>query len=87
LGENVPMRSTNAELVLRKFERHNLRAVFCGHFHGITRRKWRKVPLCTNRCLALSRGNHDESKEKGYWLARATPEKVSYKFVEFLPKA
>jgi 3',5'-cyclic AMP phosphodiesterase CpdA len=85
LGDDVPMRSTNGDAVLRRFEKHNLRAVFTGHFHGLAETKHGEIPICGNRCLAFSRGNHDGSKEKGYFTARAESEKVSHKFREFLP--
>jgi 3',5'-cyclic AMP phosphodiesterase CpdA len=85
VGDGVPLRSTNAEAVLRRFEEHNLRAVFSGHHHGLTQKTHRDISLCTNRCLAFSRGNHDGSKEKGYFIVRATSERVSPAFREFLP--
>jgi 3',5'-cyclic AMP phosphodiesterase CpdA len=85
LGNGVNMRSTNADAALQRFEKHNLRAVFTGHFHGLTEKKHGNVPICGNRCLALSRGNHDGSKEKGYFSARAQAKEVSHEFREFLP--
>jgi 3',5'-cyclic AMP phosphodiesterase CpdA len=85
LGDGVPMRSTNGDAVLKRFAKHNLRAVFTGHFHGLTEKKHGEIPICGNRCLAFSRGNHDGSKEKGYFVARAEAGKVSHKFKEFLP--
>jgi 3',5'-cyclic AMP phosphodiesterase CpdA len=86
LGEGVRNRSTNADAVLKQFEKHNLRAAFTGHFHALTEKKHGDIPICGNRCLAFSRGNHDGSKEKGYFTARAQPERVSHEFREFLPK-
>lgn len=86
LGDGVSMRSTNGDAVLRRFEKHNLRAVFTGHFHGLTEKQYRGIPVCSNRCMSFSRGNHDGSKEKGYFTARARPENVSHAFREFLPK-
>jgi len=85
LGDGVPMRSANANAVLRRFEMHNLQAVFSGHFHGLTEKQYGGIPLCTDRCLSFSRGNHDGSKEKGYFVARAEAAKVSYTFRQFLP--
>jgi len=86
LGGGVPMRSTNADAVLRRFENHNLRAIFTGHHHGITEKQYGGIPISTNRCMALSRDNHDGSKEKGYFIARAELGKVSHAFREFLPE-
>ena len=83
LGKGVRMRSTNAEEVLKRFEKHNLRAVFTGHFHGLTERKHGDISICGNRCLAFSRRNHDGSKEKGYFTVRAEAEKVTHSFREF----
>ncbi len=83
LAEGVHYRVVNADEILNLFAAHNLRHVFNGHFHGLTEKKSGSVNLTTNRCLSFSRGNHDGSKEKGYFLARAADGNVTYEFVEF----
>lgn len=82
-GEGVHYRLVNAEEVLRLFVAHNLKHVFNGHFHGLTQKKSKGYGLTTNRCLSLSRGNHDGSKEKGYFLATVEGGALSYEFVQF----
>jgi orotidine 5'-phosphate decarboxylase subfamily 2 len=61
---------------------HNLRIVFCGHHHGLTRSDSGETVFLTNRCCSISRGNHDGSNEKGYFLCEARDGRVSYSFVE-----
>jgi hypothetical protein len=71
--------------VLDRFKGHNLRAVFNGHYHALTERTVGEVVLTTNRCCAISRGNHDGSTEKGYFLCHAKGGKVGHTFVEVKP--
>jgi hypothetical protein len=85
LGPKHLTRPTNADALLERFKEHNLRAVFGGHWHGLTERHLGEVVLTTNRCCAISKGNHDGSKEKGYFLAHAKDGKVGYRFVEVRP--
>lgn len=82
MGEGVSMRPTNADDVLKRFLDFNLRAVFSGHFHGFTEKKAGEAILTTNRCCAISRGNHDGTKEKGYFLVTAKDGKLKRTFVE-----
>lgn len=81
LGPNITQRPTNAEAVLERFKKHNLRAVFSGHFHSLTERKVGEVVLTTNRCCSLKKNNHDSSKEKGYFLCQAKDGQVTHTFV------
>ncbi len=67
LGEKVKMRPRNAEELLKLFTEVNLKAVFSGHYHSQTEVKRGDTILTTNRCCAISRTNHDGSKEKGYF--------------------
>ena len=85
LGPIHISRPANAAQVLERFKAYNLRAVFAGHFHALTVRHVRDVVLTTNRCCALRRGNHDGSKQKGYFLCHAQDGKVSYQFIEVKP--
>jgi hypothetical protein len=81
LGAGVKYRPKNADAALDHFREHNLRAVFNGHFHGRTERKWNDVPVVTNQCCALKRDNHDGTKEKGYFLCGVNAGVVSKEFV------
>lgn len=82
LGQDVEMRPDNADDVLARFKEHNLAAIFCGHFHGFTERKAGSTVITTNRCCSRLRGNHDDTKEKGYFLCEAKDGKIERKFVE-----
>jgi predicted MPP superfamily phosphohydrolase len=85
LGEGVSMRPLNADDLLKRLAGVNLRAVFSGHFHGFTERKAGGAALSTNKCCAFARGNHDGTKEKGYFLCRAKDGRVERIFVEVKP--
>jgi hypothetical protein len=85
LGPKHLTRPTNADALLERFKDYNLRAVFGGHWHALTERHLGAVALTTNRCCAISKGNHDGSPEKGYFLAHARDGKVEYRFVEVKP--
>jgi len=85
LGDGVRMRPLNADAVLGRLLDCNLVAVFNGHFHGFTERTSGRTVLTTNKCCAISRGNHDGTKEKGYFLCRAAAGSVQREFVEVRP--
>jgi len=83
LGADVRYRSTNADAVLERFKDFDLRAVFSGHFHGLTERRAGDIVLTTNRCCSTTRKNHDGSLEKGYFLCHAGPNgEVTRRFVQ-----
>lgn len=81
LGEKVPMRVSNPDAVYQRLKTFNIRAVFNGHHHGFTERKLRDVIITTNRCCSRKAGNHDGSKEKGYFICTAKDGVVMRKFV------
>ncbi|WCJ59478.1 metallophosphoesterase [Fontisphaera persica] len=82
LGPGVRYRPQNADVLLEKLAGFNVKAVFCGHFHGYTCKPVWQTQAYTNRCCALKRNNHDRSREKGFFLCEATPEEVRVRFVE-----
>jgi 3',5'-cyclic AMP phosphodiesterase CpdA len=82
LGEGVRMRPKNADGVLNRLTGHNLRAAYGGHYHAFTEKTAGEAVLTTNRCCAFSRGNHDGTKEKGYFLVTAKDGKLARRFVE-----
>ena len=82
LGADVKWRIPNADAVLEPLKKVNLVAAFCGHFHGLTERRWREAAITTNRCCSFRRGNHDKSREKGFFLCRALPGRIERRFVE-----
>ena len=85
LGADVPMRPMNADDLLVRLLDFNLVAVFNGHFHGFTERTVRRTVLTTNKCCAISRANHDGTKEKGYFLCTASASGITREFVEVKP--
>lgn len=82
LGDGVKMRPKNADAVLKRLMPYNLRAAYSGHFHGFTEKTAGNAVLTTNRCCAFARGNHDGTKEKGYFLVGAKDGKLTRTFVE-----
>lgn len=87
LGFGVPFILMNARPVLDRFLPFNLRAAFCGHFHGFTDIKHNAVPLTTNKCCSFSRANHDKTPEKGYFLCQTKDGQVTREFVEVKAEA
>ena len=85
LGDGVRMRPLNADALLTRLLEFNLVAVFDGHFHGFTERVVGRTVLTTNRCCAISRDNHDGTKEKGYFLCTASAGGIQREFVEVKP--
>jgi hypothetical protein len=81
LGPSVTYRPQNADALLDLLRPLNLRAVFCGHWHGFTERRVGNVILTTNRCCALKRGNHDGTRQKGYFVCTARDGQISRQFV------
>lgn len=82
LGEGVRMRPKNADELLKRFTEFNLRAAYSGHFHSFTEKKAGDAVLTTNKCCAFSKGNHDGTKEKGYFLVTAKEGKLERRFIE-----
>jgi predicted MPP superfamily phosphohydrolase len=78
----VKYRPKNADDLLARFKEHNLQAAMSGHFHGFTEVQMNQVTLTTNKCCALQRGNHDGTKEKGYFICHAKDGKLTRTFVE-----
>jgi hypothetical protein len=85
LGAGVRYRPVNADDLLARLLDFNLLAVFNGHFHGFTERRSGETTLTTNRCCSISRGNHDGTKEKGYFLCTAREGVIQREFVEVKP--
>ena len=85
LGPGTTYRPLNTDEMLERFKDFNLVAVFNGHFHGFTERKVRETVFTTNKCCSISRGNHDKTTEKGYFLCRAKDGRIERKFIEVKP--
>ncbi len=83
LAPGAPMAPLNAEDVLARFVEHNLKGVYSGHHHGFTLRVVRGVDVLTNRCCSRLRGNHDGTKEKGYWVVTTAETGLVREFVEY----
>jgi len=87
LGADVKYRPLNADALLDRFREFNLQAVFCGHYHGFTERTSGQFSLTTNRCCSLVRGNHDGTKEKGYFVCDVSDGRITRQFVEYRAEA
>ena len=83
LGNFVWRRPINADAVLQRLAGLNVQAIFSGHFHGFTERRFGQAVLTTDRCCSRIRRNHDGTKEKGWFLCQAAQGGVSRRFVEF----
>lgn len=83
LASTTQLAPRNADAVLRRFLDFNLRGVFSGHWHGLTQSRFQQADVVTNVCCAHSRGNHDGSKEKGYWQVMAQDGELRREFVPF----
>ena len=87
MGILTPQRPKNADDLLDRFRDFNLRAVFCGHYHGFTERPRGNATITTNRCCSFRRDNHDKSKEKGFFACKTRDGKVVREFVEVVKSA
>lgn len=75
-------RLKNADEVLGLFKGHALKLVASGHFHGNQAEVKDGALFMTTACCASSRGNHDNTKEKGYARIVFNKDQVDHQFVE-----
>lgn len=83
LGAEVAYRPLNADDLLARFLSFNLRAAFCGHWHGLSERQLRCATLTTDRCCSRVRANHDGSKVKGWFVCKVAGGELNRTFVAF----
>jgi 3',5'-cyclic AMP phosphodiesterase CpdA len=74
LGEGVEMRPLNADAVVERLLKFNLKWVHCGHWHGESQQPVGTAKLTTSRCCARLRSNRDGSPLKGWHVYRASPD-------------
>ena len=74
LGPGTVYRPTNAEALLARLDRLNLRGTFSGHWHGLNEQRIHNADVVVNRCCARIRENRDGSPLKGWWVCRAAPD-------------
>jgi 3',5'-cyclic AMP phosphodiesterase CpdA len=82
LGPKISNRPLNADALLERFKEYNLRAVFCGHFHGFTESKLGEAVFTTNKCCSLKKTNHDKTREKGFFFCQVKNGEIKRTFVE-----
>lgn len=82
LGPAIRNRPRNADALLERFKPHNLRAVFCGHFHGFTESKLGSAIFTTDKCCSLKKANHDGTREKGFFFCQVKNGAIQRTFVE-----
>ncbi len=68
LGAGAKYRPLNAEAVLTPFVDFNLRGVFSGHYHGVTKVAHGSIECVTNVCCSRVGKNHDGTAAKGYYI-------------------
>jgi 3',5'-cyclic AMP phosphodiesterase CpdA len=73
LGDAVLCRPWNADAILTRFAKFNLRATFSGHWHGYALRHFDHADVINSRCGSWWRINNDASPQKGYHLCEALP--------------
>ena len=86
LGPGLARRPKNADDLLKRFMGFNLQAVFNGHWHGYSQTLFNAAVISTNRCCSRYRGNHDGSREKGWYVCDAAQGKISRRFVAAPPE-
>ncbi len=86
LGKGTTYRPLNADTVLEKLRKLNLRATFSGHWHGLNEQRLDQADLIVNRCCARIRGNRDGSPLKGWWVCQAKPDgTITHRFATLQP--
>jgi hypothetical protein len=83
LGQGVEYRPTNAEALIERLVRLNVKWIHTGHWHGESVRKAGVLTSSTSRCCARLRGNRDGSPFKGWHVYRAQADgTLSRRFVK-----
>jgi hypothetical protein len=72
LGEDVDMRPLNADALIERLLKFNLKWVHSGHWHGESKHSAGTATLTTSRCCARLRTNRDGSPLKGWHVYRAS---------------
>lgn len=82
LGEGVEMRPLDADAVIERLLKFNLKWVHSGHWHGESQHAAGAATLSTSRCCARLRANRDGSPLKGWHVYRASADgTLSRRFV------
>ena len=71
LGPGTVYRPRNADALLARLDKLNLRGTFSGHWHGLNEQHIHNADVVVNRCCARVRENRDGSPLKGWWVCRA----------------
>ncbi len=90
LSAKTPNCPLNAEDLLQRFLKFNLRLTLGGHYHGKTLEKRDHLELVTNACCSRVAPNHDGTKDKGYWLCQTKADGVverAFQLFKFPPSA
>ena len=86
LGPGTVYRPTNADALLTRLDKLNLRGTFSGHWHGLNEQHIRNADVVVNRCCARIRENRDGSPLKGWWVCRAAPDgTLTHRFAALAP--
>lgn len=87
LGPGTVFRPRNADALLGRLAKLNLRGTFSGHWHGLNEQRLRDADVVVSRCCARIRGNRDGSPLKGFWVCRAAPDGTLTRRFAALPPA
>ena len=81
LGYGLVRRPKNADQVLSRLSKFNLRGIFNGHWHAYTQIMFKDAIISTNRCCSRYRKNHDDSPLKGWYVCESRQGQISRRFV------
>lgn len=87
LGPGTVYRPRNADALLTRLAKLNLRGTFSGHWHGLNEQHIGSADVVVNRCCARVRENRDGSPLKGWWVCRAAPDGTLTRRFTALPAA
>lgn len=75
-------RVQNADDVLERFAKHNLKFAAAGHYHGNQEEVANGVLFTTTACCSTTRPNFDDSPAKGYRMIHIDKQNVRTEFIE-----
>ena len=86
LGPGTTYRPRNADALLARLDKLNLRGTFSGHWHGLNEQHIHNADVIVSRCCARVRENRDGSPLTGWWVCHAAPDgTLTRRFIALAP--